>query len=112
MKFICALVGFVLVGFPAVAQNASHYGRGDGYWGKGRACGGIHRPNDMTTAHKTLPCGTKVRLTNVKNGKSVVVTVMDRGPFVKGREWDVNSTVADQLGMGGLGQLHAEILGR
>lgn len=111
--FVLISVIFLLISAPAVGgEGTSHYGRGDGYWGKGRACGGVHRPGDMTTAHKTLPCGTKVKLTNPKNGKSVVVTVMDRGPFVKGRVWDVNSTVADMLGMGDLGSLQSEVLGK
>lgn len=91
------------------ADNASHYGRGDGYWGRKTATGAIHKSGDMTTAHKTLPFGTKVKLTNVKNGKSVVVTVNDRGPFIRGREWDVNSTVADLLGFSGTAQLKAEV---
>ncbi len=44
----------------------------------------------MTAAHKTLPFGTKVRVTNLRNGKSVVVTITDRGPFTKGRIIDMS----------------------
>ena len=46
----------------------------------------------LTAAHKTLPFGTKVKVTNVNNGKTVVVTVNDRGPFIKGRDLDLSKT--------------------
>lgn len=112
MKVAFLVTGLLVIASTAVAQNASHYGRGDGYWNGPVACKGWgrHKPGDMTTAHKTLPCGTKVKLTNPRNGKSVVVTVNNRGPFVRGREWDVNSTVADQLGFSGVATLNSEIV--
>ena len=52
----------------------------------------------MTAAHKTLPMGTKVRVTNKENGRSVVVTITDRGPYIKGRVIDVTKGVAHKLG--------------
>ena len=55
-------------------------------------------PNTMTAAHRTLPFGTKVRVTNQRNGKSVVLRVNDRGPFVKGRIIDVTKRAARKLG--------------
>lgn len=61
------------------------------------ACGGIYSPSEMTTAHRTLPCGTKVRITNLKNGKSVEATVNDRGPTSRKRIVDVSQAVAEQL---------------
>jgi rare lipoprotein A len=51
-----------------------------------------------TAAHKTLPMGTKVRVVNLANGKSEVVTINDRGPFIKGRVIDVTIGVAERLG--------------
>jgi rare lipoprotein A len=54
--------------------------------------------NEMTAAHRTLPFGTKVRVTNVANGQSVTVRVNDRGPFVPGRVVDVSHGAADKLG--------------
>lgn len=112
---IAAFLAFLisLVGVASGAEMASHYGRGDGYYGKPVACAGygMLKPGD-TTAHKTLPCGTKVKLTNPHNGKSVVVTVTDRGPFIKGRTWDVNSSVATKLGMDGLASLQSEVIGK
>ena len=55
----------------------------------------------MTAAHKTLPFGTKVRVTNRKNGKTVVVTINDRGPFVRGRVIDLTPAGARALGFSG-----------
>ena len=54
--------------------------------------------NAATAAHKTLPMGTKVRVTNQANGKSEIVTINDRGPFVRGRVIDVSRKAASQLG--------------
>jgi len=53
----------------------------------------------MTAAHKTLPFGTKVRVTNPRTGKSVVVRINDRGPYAHGREIDVSRAAATQLGL-------------
>ena len=57
----------------------------------------------MTAAHRTLPFGTMVRVTNTGNGKSVVVRINDRGPFVKGRIIDLSVNAARALGMIGAG---------
>jgi rare lipoprotein A len=56
----------------------------------------------LTAAHKTLPFGTKVRVTNKKNGRTVVVTITDRGPFVRGRVIDLTPAGARALGFNGL----------
>jgi rare lipoprotein A len=58
---------------------------------------------DLTAAHPTLPFGTKLRVTNVASGKSVMVRVNDRGPYVPGRVVDVSYSAADALGMVGKG---------
>lgn len=63
------------------------------------ACGGRFNPEAMTAAHKTLPCGSKVRVTNKRNGKSVTVTINDRGPFIKGRIIDLSRAAARQIEM-------------
>lgn len=67
------------------------------------ACGGRFNPEAMTAAHKTLPCGSKVRVTNKRNGKSVTVTINDRGPFIKGRIIDLSRAAARQIEMTGAG---------
>jgi rare lipoprotein A len=61
------------------------------------ACGGAYVASKLTTAHRTLPCGTKLRITNTRNGKSVEATVNDRGPASKKRLVDVSQAVAEQL---------------
>jgi len=61
------------------------------------ACGGTYMPSQLTTAHRHLPCGTKVAITNTKNGKSVVATVNDWGPKTQNRIVDVSRAVAEKL---------------
>lgn len=74
------------------------------YWQPQRvASGGWFNPNAMTAAHKTLPFGTRVRVTNLNNGRAVTVTINDRGPFVKGRVIDLSRAAAQQIGMTGAG---------
>jgi rare lipoprotein A len=69
---------------------ASHYGVGDGYHGQITANGERYNAYGKTTAHRYLPFGTKLRVTNQRNGKSVIVRVNDRGPFVGGRSLDLS----------------------
>ncbi len=74
------------------------------YWQPQRvASGGWFNPNAMTAAHKTLPFGTKVRVTNLNNGKSVVVTINDHGPYVAGRIIDLSKAAAHSISMQGSG---------
>lgn len=73
--------------------------------GSGTASGQKLDPGALTAAHRTLPFGTKVRVTNKKNGHSVVVTINDRGPFVSGRVIDVTPAGARALGFSGLTQV-------
>lgn len=55
-------------------------------------------PAAMTAAHRTLPFGSKIKVTNQRNGKSVVVRINDRGPFIKGRVIDLSKAAANELG--------------
>lgn len=66
--------------------------------GKITASGQRFDPNGLSAAHRTLPFGTKLRLTNPNNGKSIIVTVNDRGPFIRGTGLDVSRGAAQQLG--------------
>jgi rare lipoprotein A len=63
------------------------------------ASGERMNPAKLTAAHKTLPFGTKLRVTNPKNGKSVVVRINDRGPFIKGRVLDLSKAAAQKIGI-------------
>jgi rare lipoprotein A len=76
------------------------------------ASGGRFDPTLLTAAHRTLPFGTRVRVTDPKTGRSVIVTVNDRGPFNKGRVIDVSLAAARVLGMIGRGIIYvkAEVL--
>jgi rare lipoprotein A len=63
------------------------------------ASGEKFNANELTAAHPSLPFGTRLRVTNVNNGRSVIVRVNDRGPFVRGRTVDVSSAAAERIGM-------------
>jgi rare lipoprotein A len=76
--------------------------------GSGTASGQKLNPNALTAAHRTLPFGTKVKVTNKHNGRSVVVTINDRGPFVRGRVIDVTPAAARVLGFSGLTQVSVD----
>jgi rare lipoprotein A len=89
------------IGLPMIASAqsgiASVYSEGN------RTANGEHvSSSTMTAAHRTLPFGTMVRVTNQSNGRSVVVRINDRGPFVKGRIIDLTPAGAHALGFSGL----------
>lgn len=105
MKCIRFVLFGVLALFCAFAQarpaasdtaNCSYYSRHHN--GKITAGGKRFNSNALTAAHRTYPMGTKLRLTNAANGKTVDVVVNDRGPFVKGRDISVTRRAARQLG--------------
>ena len=71
----------------------------DKFAGRATTSGAPYRPGQLTAAHNTLPFGTKIKVTNVRNGRSVKVVVNDRGPHVKGRIVDVSKRAARKLGL-------------
>ncbi|WP_033074303.1 septal ring lytic transglycosylase RlpA family protein [Sphingopyxis sp. MWB1] len=77
--------------------TASYYGRE--LAGNRTASGERFDPNALTAAHRTLPFGSRVRVTNMDNGQSVVVRINDRGPFAHGRVIDVSHAAAREIGM-------------
>ena len=81
--------------------EASWYG--PGLYGRKTASGEVLRPGTLTAAHRTLPFGTCLRVTNLENGRVVEVRVNDRGPYAGGRILDVSETAARALGMHGQG---------
>lgn len=87
---------------------ASYYG--PGFAGRKTASGTRFNPMGMTTAHRSLPFGTRLRVSH--GSRSVVVTVTDRGPFIRGRVLDLSQGAARALGMGGTGRVTAQIEGR
>jgi rare lipoprotein A len=97
--FVACMVCLVPAGaVHAQSGIASVYG----YNGGKTASGERARPSGLTAAHRSLPFGTKVRVTNRKNGRSVVVRINDRGPFVRGRIIDLTPAAAHVLGFSGL----------
>ena len=87
--------------------KASWYG--DAHHGKKTASGETYDMNQMTAAHRTLPLGTRVRVTNTENGKSVVVRINDRGPFVGGRIIDLSRAAAKQIAPLGAGVVSVRV---
>ncbi|MBW6423434.1 septal ring lytic transglycosylase RlpA family protein [Rhizobium sp. XQZ8] len=84
------------------AAQANAAGCGHASWyalGSKTASGERMNASLLTAAHKTLPFGTKVLVTNKRNGKSVIVRINDRGPFVRGRVLDVSKAAAADIGM-------------
>jgi rare lipoprotein A len=89
-------------------QDAS-YGLASFYGNESQTASGERfDAHELTAAHRTLPFGTRVRVTNHSNGRSVVVTINDRGPFVRGRIIDVTPAAAHLLGMSGLAPVTVE----
>ena len=89
---------------------ASWYG--PGFYGNRTANGEIYRPGTYTIAHRSLPFGTRVRITNLNNGRSAVARVNDRGPYVGGRIADLGQGIASQLGVtsSGVANIRLEVL--
>ena len=85
----------------------SYYG--DQFHGRKTASGEIFDKHAFTAAHRSLPFRTKVRVTNLENGKSVVVVINDRGPFIKGRILDLSQAAAREIGLIGRGTVRARI---
>ena len=87
----------------AAASNAQERGRismyGSEFAGRKTASGELFDPNALTMAHRTLPFGTRVRVTNLANQRSVEVVVNDRGPYVAGRIADLSEAAARRIGM-------------
>ncbi len=99
---LLTIAGFsVLAWLPsaAVAEEtglAAYYS--DVFQGRKTACGESYDKNALTAAHNTFPCGTQVRVTNLENNRSVVVTINDRGPSTPGRIIDLSRRAAQELG--------------
>ena len=89
---------------------ASWYG--PGFHGRRSASGEVFNQNALTAAHRTLPFGTQVRVTNLNNGQQVVVRINDRGPFGHGRVIDLSAAAASSIGLraSGVGRVQIEVL--
>lgn len=114
MKNLLFTIAFSFLAASAFAQiqtgKASFYA--DKFDGKPTASGEKYRHNKLTGAHKTLPFGTKVRITNMANNESVEVTINDRGPYVEDRIIDLSKAAAEKLGFvsQGLAEVKLEVI--
>ena len=96
--------GKILLSLEGIVSYYAH-----DFNGKVTSNGETFNMNDLTAAHRTFPFGTKVRVTNLDNNKSVVVRVNDRGPFVEGRIMDLSMGAAKEIGLIKTGTTHARL---
>jgi rare lipoprotein A len=99
------LVGLILLGILGCSKEPTHTLQGVASWygyphhGRLTASGRRFDMYELTAAHRTLPLGTRLRVTNLIDGRSVIVTITDRGPFVKNRVIDLSYAAAREIGM-------------
>lgn len=108
-------VALMLVAMPTKSSareqqvgTASWYG--PGFHGKKTASGKRFNQNALTAAHRSLPFGTKARVTNLRNGKKIVVQINDRGPHRRGRIIDLSRAAAQQLSIHGASRVRLEVI--
>jgi rare lipoprotein A len=106
--FARVIVLSTLIGAPITASAQS--GIASVYPGGRTASGERVSAASLVAAHRTLPFGTRVRVTNGKTGRSVVVRIVDRGPFVRGRVIDLTPAAAHALGFSGLAHVTLAVL--
>lgn len=105
LRCVPRTVSFLHLILPLLSSPAfsSQIGIASVYWeGSHTASGERFRPAALTAAHRLLPFGTRVRVTNLRNGRSVIVRINDRGPNVRGRIIDLSMGAAQVIGMSGL----------
>jgi rare lipoprotein A len=110
-----ALLAITALGSPATAQTsdkpAGLTGIASIYSHRGKtASGEAGNPKDLTAAHRSLPFGTMVQVTNAKNGRTVMVRINDRGPFARKRVIDISPVAARQLGFSGLTAVKLDVV--
>ena len=87
------------------SMNATQYSAGSG-----TASGEPFRPDDLTAAHRKLPFGTRVKVTNPRTGATTIVKINDRGPFTRGHDIDLSRGAARAIGLTSVGTVCTEIL--
>lgn len=103
---VAGLLGLGLLSVFGAETASAQCGKASWYaLGSKTASGERMRPLALTAAHRSLPFGTRVKVTNKSTGRSVVVRINDRGPFIKGRFIDLSKGAARSIGMGGIGSV-------
>jgi len=110
MKVLPFLILLTLPSLFCFAEEGFASWYGGKFQGRQTASGEIFDTNLYTAAHKTLPFGTMVRVTNTENGKTVDVRINDRGPFVEGRIIDLSRIAAAAIGISGIGRVSVDII--
>jgi len=111
LAITAAVLGCALGATSVAAEDAKPLQRGAASWygpgfdGKRTANGERFDTHALTAAHKTLPFGTQVRVTNERTGKSVVVRINDRGPYAHARVIDLSKAAAEAVGIAGVGKV-------
>lgn len=112
MRYLIIVVAFI-VSLSSCARKITETGKAsfyaDKFQGRPTSSGETFSQHKLTAAHRTLPFGTRVKVTNLANGRSVYVIVNDRGPFAGGRILDVSKKAAQKLGMVDAGVASVEI---
>jgi rare lipoprotein A len=101
-----------IFGMATVSAAHAQSGIASVYGGGRTANGEFARAGGMTAAHRTLPFGTLVRVTNRRSGRSIIVRINDRGPFVRGRIIDLMPAAARAIGCSGLAPVSVTVVGR
>ena len=102
------ILTLALVASLSCGQSGLASWYGPRFYGKKTASGEILKKKGYTAAHKSLPFGSYVQVRNPKNGKFVMVEIIDRGPFVKGRIIDLSKDAAEAIGLKGKGRVTIE----
>lgn len=108
---LAVLAALALLTIALVQSVRAETGIGSVYWeGRYVASGARFYPDAVSCAHKTLPLGTTVRVTDLGTGRSISCVINDRGPFVRGRIVDLSRGAARALGMDGLARVRVEVV--
>jgi len=109
---VAVAAGFVIVCAVGTARAETGIASVYAYKGGKTASGERAQPGGLTAAHRTLRFGTKVQVTNKRNGRTVTVRINDRGPFVRGRVIDLTPAAANALGFSGLAPVNLAVLAK
>ena len=107
---LCVLASVGMFTASSQVMATTETGIASIYSGEKTANGEYAHAHALTAAHKTLPFGTKVKVTNVHNGRSVIVRINDRGPYIKGRIIDLTPAGARAIGSSGLARVELTVL--
>jgi rare lipoprotein A len=107
---LCAVTLLFTTSLSSPLLASTQSGIASVYSGERTANGEYAHAHALTAAHRTLPFGTKVKVTNLTTGKSVIVRINDRGPYIKGRIIDLTPAGAKAIGFSGLARVHLEVV--